>query len=206
MSISTIVPRWEWRCFAPSLTVLERAVRVPAAAAPRESDETYILDLTGRISANVKIRDGVLDVKRLLQTDFDGLELWEPVLKAPFPLSQETIAAVFKPWMPPPAASSRESYTFDQLVDDIIAPRPALRVVTVHKSRGGFIFAGCIAEFAYIKVDSVTIQSFSLEHEDPKRLLAALQMLGLDARANTNYILGLKRALGLKETCHGQGN
>jgi len=193
-----IIPRWEWRCFGPFPTTLAHAVSAPADAAPRESDETYILDLTGRISENVKIRDGMLDVKRLLQTDSEGLELWAPVLKASFPLSRKDFAAVFGPSMPPPAASIRESYTLKQLVEEIVAPQPALRAVAVHKLRRAFTFAGCLAELAQIRAESVSIQSFSLEHEDPKRLLAALQTLGLDAHANTNYILGLKRALGLE--------
>ena len=45
--------------------------------------------------------------------------------------------------------------------------------------------------------NSRTLESFSLEHEDPTRILAALCMLGLDGHANTNYSLGLSRALGL---------
>jgi exopolyphosphatase / guanosine-5'-triphosphate,3'-diphosphate pyrophosphatase len=198
MSTITIVPRWEWRCFAPSLTTLAQAASLPADAAPRDSDETYILDLSGRLSDNIKIRDGVLDVKRLLQTDTAGLELWEPVPKARFPLSRNDLAAVFGPWMPPPAALTRASYALEQLVADIVAPQPALRVVEVHKSRRGFGFAGCLAELAQISAGSVRLESFSLEHEDRKRLLAALQTLGLDSHANTNYILGLKRALGLE--------
>lgn len=198
MSVDTIIPRWEWRCFAPSLTLLADAVSPPADAVPRESEETYILDLTGPIAESVKIRDQVLDVKRLLQTDSDGLELWQPVLKARFPLSRKDVVAVFGAWMPPPPASTREFYTFEQLLEDVITPRPALRVVEVHKSRRGFTFSGCLAELAQMRAGSVSVQSFALEHKDPRRLLAALQALGLDARANTNYPLGLKRALGLE--------
>jgi hypothetical protein len=37
-----------------------------------------------RASQNAKIRDGILDVKGLQQVDVNGLELWEPVLKAKF--------------------------------------------------------------------------------------------------------------------------
>ncbi|HUJ97428.1 MAG TPA: hypothetical protein VLV85_04230 [Stellaceae bacterium] len=196
MSTTAIVPRWEWRCFAPSLTNLAQAASLPADAVPRDSDETYILDLSARLAQNVKIRDGVLDVKRLLQTDTAGLELWEPVLKARFPLGRKDIAAVFGPCLPP-AALTRDTYTLEQLVDDIVAPQPAFRIVGLHKSRRAFGFAGCRAELAQITTGSVSVESFSLEHEDPQRLLAALQTLGLDSHANTNYILGLKRALGL---------
>jgi exopolyphosphatase / guanosine-5'-triphosphate,3'-diphosphate pyrophosphatase len=202
MSTTPIVPRWEWRCFAPSLASLAQAAGPPADAAPRHSDETYILDLSGSLAQNVKIRDGVLDVKRLLQTDAAGLELWEPVLKARFPLGRKDVVAVFGPWMPS-AALSREAYTLEQLIDDIVAPQPALRVVELHKSRRAFGFAGGLAELAQISAGSVSLESFSLEHEDPKRLLAALQTLGLDSHANTNYILGLKRALGLAHAAAG---
>jgi exopolyphosphatase / guanosine-5'-triphosphate,3'-diphosphate pyrophosphatase len=202
MSTPPIVPRWEWRCFAPSLATLAQAAALPADAAPRDSDETYILDLSAPIAQNVKIRDGVLDIKRLLQTDATGLELWEPVLKARFPLGRKDVAAVFGPWMPP-AALTRDAYTLKQLISEIVAPQPALRVVEVRKSRRAFGFAGCLAELVQISAGSVSLESFSLEQEDPKRLLAALQTLGLDSHANTNYILGLKRAFGLEHAAAG---
>jgi len=66
------------------------------------------------------------------------------------------------------------------------------------RSRRAFTFAGCIAELVRLAVESHTLESFSLEHGDPKRILAALLTLGLDGHANTNYSLGLRRALGLK--------
>ena len=40
-----------------------------------ESDELYLLSAAG---ANVKIRDGLMDVKLLREVDGDGLERWEP--------------------------------------------------------------------------------------------------------------------------------
>ncbi|HVM81467.1 MAG TPA: hypothetical protein VMU06_20765 [Stellaceae bacterium] len=200
MSTAATIPRWEWRCFAPSLTISPKTLLIPADAARHESDEVYILDLTGRISDNVKIRDEVLDVKRLLKTDADGLELWEPILKARFPLGRKDVAAVFAAWMPPASELTRDSYALAELVEDIFATRPALRLVRVHKSRRGFTFSGCLAEVAQIRAETVSMQTLSLEHEDPKRLLAALCSLGLNAHANTNYILGLKRALGLEHT------
>lgn len=197
MSTTPIVPRWEWRCFAPSLTTLAQAAALPADAAPRDSDETYVLDLSGRLAQNVKVRDEMLDVKRLLRIDAAGLELWEPVLKARFPLGRKDVAAAFGPCLPP-VGLTRDAYTLERLIEDIVAPQPALRVVELHKSRRAFSFAGCLAELAQITARSVSLESFALEHEDAQRLLAALQTLGLDSHANTNYILGLKRALGLE--------
>jgi exopolyphosphatase/guanosine-5'-triphosphate,3'-diphosphate pyrophosphatase len=72
MSSNKITPRWEWRCFAPSLTTIARAVAIPSDTASRESDEIYVIDPRG--TENVKIRDGVLDIKRLRQIDANGLE------------------------------------------------------------------------------------------------------------------------------------
>ena len=56
---------------------------------PRYSSEIYVLSLHG--PQNAKLRDGFIDIKRLQRVDDDGLELWEPVFKAKFPLSREKI-------------------------------------------------------------------------------------------------------------------
>ena len=168
---------------------------MPSDAARRESDEIYLLDLNE--VENAKIRDGALDIKRLRQTDADGLELWEPVLKALFPLGRRDLAAVSALWALPPEALPRETCTIQQFIDRVIVLRSDLRIVPVHKSRRDFTFADCIAELVRLTVESRTLDSFSLEHEDPQRVLAALRKLGLDGRSNTNYPLGLKRAIGL---------
>jgi hypothetical protein len=196
MNSNKIVPRWEWRCFAPSLATIMQAVAIPRDAAKRESDEIYLLDPRG--TENVKIRDGVLDIKRLRQIDADGLELWEPVFKTPFPLARGDLAAASAVWPLPLETLPRETYTIEQFIEDVILLRAGLHVVRVHKSRRAFMFAGCIAELVRLAVESRTLESFSLEHEDPTRILAALLTLGLDGHANTNYSLGLSRALGLQ--------
>lgn len=168
---------------------------MPTGATPRESDEIYLLDPRG--TQNAKIRDEVLDIKQLHQTDADGLELWEPVFKARFPLSRSDLASASAFWALPLENMARETYTIQQFIDEVIALRADLLVVRIYKSRRGFIFGGCIAEVAKLAVESRALESFSLEHEDPKRILAALRELRLDGHANTNYPLGLKRALGL---------
>ena len=202
MSTNKIVLRWEWRCFAPSLAAIAQAVAIPSDAASRESDEIYLLDGGG--SANVKIRDGVLDIKRLRQIDADGLELWEPVFKARFPLGRSDLAAASAVWPLPLETLPGETCTVERFIEEVISLRADLHVARVHKSRRAFTFAGCIAELVQLTVDSRTLESFSLEHEDPKRILAALLTLGLDGHANTNYSLGLRRVLGLERAATEQ--
>ena len=94
-------------------------------------------------------------------------------------------------------ALSRDNYTIEEFFNSLIAGQPALRVARVDKSRRGFVFQGCIAEFVRLSVSLHPLQSFSVEHEDRSLILAALEQLGLDSHANTSYPLGLKRALGL---------
>jgi hypothetical protein len=72
------------------LAALGRAIGPLADVAPRYSSEIYILSLHGP-QQNAKLRDGLTDIKRLQQVDDDGLELWEPVFKAKFPLSRKKI-------------------------------------------------------------------------------------------------------------------
>ena len=193
--LDQIIPRWEWRTFSASLAALERAIGPMADVAPRNSSEIYILSLHG--PQNAKLRGGLIDIKRLQQVDDDGLELWEPVFKAKFPLGHCDIAVAFSEWHLPLPALSRDSYTIEEFFNSLIAAQPALRVARIDKSRRGFVFQGCIAEFVRLSVESRSLQSFSLEHEDRSLILAALEQLGLDSHANTSYPLGLKRALGL---------
>jgi hypothetical protein len=51
-----------------------------------------------------------------------------------------------------------------------------------------------------LSIDSQRLESFSLEHEDPARIIDALNELALDSRASTNYQAGLRAALGLAKS------
>ena len=55
-----------------------------------------------------------------------------------------------------------------------------------------------MAEFVRLSVDSLYLESFSLEHEQTGPIVAALNDLGLVNVPNINYPLALKRALGLE--------
>ena len=192
-----IVPRWEWRTFDASLHALEGQIAAALEqVAPHTSAEIYVLRLGG--PQNAKIRDGILDVKHLHQVDANGLELWEPVLKAKFPLNQSDVATAFVEWQLSLPRLGRKIYTMGQFTNELIAAQPHLRVARVAKSRRRFSFAGCITEFARLSVDSLHLESFSLEHEETGPILEALSDLGLVNVSNTNYPLALKRALGLE--------
>jgi exopolyphosphatase/guanosine-5'-triphosphate,3'-diphosphate pyrophosphatase len=86
-----IVPRWEWRTFAQSAPSADAVFETMEPAV--ESEELYLLTPDGD---NVKVRNGLMDIKVLRETDDRGLQRWEPILKAPFPLDQETSRTVFQ--------------------------------------------------------------------------------------------------------------
>lgn len=163
---SLIVPHWEWRTFAASLKAIEEKLPPFGDVAPRNSAEIYFLRLGG--AQNTKICDEIFDVKRLREVDADGLELWQSVFKAKFPLGRSDVAAAFAQWQLPLPKLARESYTSEAFIGELIAAEPALRVARVAKSRRGFAYAGCIAEFVRLSVETVPLQSFSLDTNSPR--------------------------------------
>ena len=81
----SITPRWEWRCFGAGFGEAEAALGALTPEQVVESDEVYLVSAEGHDV--VKVRDELMDIKRLLQVDDDGLEQWTPHMKAHFPLS-----------------------------------------------------------------------------------------------------------------------
>jgi len=108
-----VVPRWEWRTFGEGLTLPDDALSLLAATEVKESDERYAL--APGSEASVKLRDDLVDVKRLERVDDDGLEQWRPVLKAKPPLSvEEARLALEALAVPVPDPFDRESYGPEQ--------------------------------------------------------------------------------------------
>ena len=82
--MAKIIPRWEWRAFGPRFPAPQRTPSPSCRpGGSQESDELYLLAAAGD---NVKVRDDLMDIKVLREVDADGLERWEPVMKAAFPL------------------------------------------------------------------------------------------------------------------------
>ena len=67
------MPRWEWRTFGARLGAAEGLLDLREPERVQESDELYVL--SQETDASVKVRDGVLDVKRLEAVDGNGLDL-----------------------------------------------------------------------------------------------------------------------------------
>ena len=85
-----IVPRWEWRTFGERFGAAEDRLAELTPTSVDDSDELYIVSSRGE--ASIKVRGGVLDVKRLEQVSDEGLEQWRPVAKAEFPIAATDVA------------------------------------------------------------------------------------------------------------------
>jgi exopolyphosphatase/guanosine-5'-triphosphate,3'-diphosphate pyrophosphatase len=191
---AAIVPRWEWRTFGDGFGGADRRLAARTPAQVRENDDLYILSKGG--DASVKVRDGVMDVKRLERVDGDGLELWRPVLKAASPLSVADVATIFTALQCSLLPLGRAGYSFDELLVELVRPRDELLPVRVHKMRSHYDLDGCWAEVTEVRAAGRKTHTLAVESEDPGRLLETVRELGLASRANVCFARGLKALLG----------
>ncbi|MEI7906272.1 MAG: hypothetical protein WCI84_02830 [Bacteroidota bacterium] len=191
-----IVPRWEWRTFTNDLKKAEENIRKHTEGKSRESAEVYILSEVSM--DNTKVRDNLMDIKTLQQVNEDRLELWLPIMKGTFPLPVAEIEKVFKCFRVSMPKLSRDQYTFEQYLDEVIRPSKLLKAVNVLKKRTGFTINNCIVEIADVKVDDKWIKTAAVEMEDPLMVIKTVRELELDTFPNINYLRGLKNLVGMK--------
>jgi exopolyphosphatase / guanosine-5'-triphosphate,3'-diphosphate pyrophosphatase len=190
-----VVPRWEWRTFGEHFPRAEERFAALSPESVRESAEQYLLSTEADNS--VKVRDDLLDVKQLEQVDDDGLEQWRPTLKAPFPVpaaAVDSLLAALHATSPP---RGRNAYTLDELLEDVVRPSEQLVAVPVHKRRAHYTVSGCMTERTDVRTNNSSTRTIAVESEDPARVLAAVQELGLDTRPNVSFPRGLKALLAI---------
>ncbi len=185
-----IVPRWEWRTFGDDFGAAEATLGGLAVERVEESDDLYLLFRDG--DATVKVRHGLLDVKGLLAVDDNGLEQWVPVAKHPFPVSRDDVASALARLGVATPPLDRETYTAEELLDEVVPPIEALRAVMTHKRRSHYLVDGARAEICELRTDQGSTRSLVIESEDPARVMAAVRSLGLEGRANVCMVRGLK--------------
>jgi exopolyphosphatase/guanosine-5'-triphosphate,3'-diphosphate pyrophosphatase len=187
-ALATIIPRWEWRSFGADVEGAEAALAAWTPGPVEESDELYLLSAIG---TNVKIRYDLMDIKLLREVDGDGLERWEPVLKAGFPLASAEAGRVLDALGIQTPPLTRDAYTLEQFLAELVEPSGAVRAVRVRKRRRRYRTADCMAEVADLEVDGRVARTVAVESEDRSAVMAAVRSLGLDGQVNTSYPRGL---------------
>ena len=192
--MTEIVPRWEWRTFGERFGAAEERLAALTPERVHDSDELYVLALDSH--ASLKVRDGLLDVKRLQRVDDEGLEQWMPVAKGGFPLSAEEIARLAEALHAPAPNLARAEYTLDQLVDEVVGPSPELVAVAVRKHRVHYTVGGAMVELSELRTDHGAARTIAVESEDPARVVATVRELGLEGRPNVSVPRELKTLAG----------
>jgi exopolyphosphatase / guanosine-5'-triphosphate,3'-diphosphate pyrophosphatase len=142
--MAEVVPRWEWRTFAGAFPRADVVIDAMTPISVEETDEFYLL---ARGGDNVKVRGGLMDVKVLRETDAAGLQRWEPILKATFPLDADAVRTVLQALRRPGAVLPPDGLDLDGLMEAAeIDAGDGPGAVRVHKRRARYTVAGCLAE------------------------------------------------------------
>ena len=192
-------PRFEFRTFGQDFTeaahlMARLSMPVPRKVWERTSAEIYIMSRTNDVN-NTKLRDGKMDIKTFV-TEEDGLEQWNPLMKAEFPIPVATLTdTVFPAFQVTPPAFDQETNTVEEFLG-MVAAHPDLQAVKVHKHRFGYMVNNTICEVANVLINGakvVSINSESTELEDIKQTLADVGLVGVE---NINYLQAIKRVIG----------
>jgi exopolyphosphatase/guanosine-5'-triphosphate,3'-diphosphate pyrophosphatase len=138
-----------------------------------------------------------MDVKQLEAVDGNGLEQWRPVLKASFPLAAADVRVVLDALAVTAPEHGRETFTLEQLVDEVVEPSQALAAVAVHKRRVHYRLGECMAELSEVTAGGRSARTIAVEAEDPELVSATVAELQLTDRPNVCLARGLKTMLGL---------
>ena len=194
-----IVPRAEFRAFGQGLidavkekmwngkTILFQARRMPM--------ETYFLSAKTN-EANVKVRDGLLDIKTKTGETPEGYEIFQPRGKFQFPVKKEDLATILS-HLKAEMALTQDMYTIDEFI--ALARKHAdLVPVTVEKMRYGFTIDGIICEYAQVWFNGALVETACAESENYAGMRQVVEGLGLAALPNTNYLKAAKKVMGME--------
>lgn len=195
---SKIVPRAEFRVFGKNIIsgVQKHMWECKATlyAARVMPSETYFLSrLTN--DANVKVRDGLLDIKVKVGETDDGYEIFQPRGKFRFPVSREELAQILSHLMVN-IELTQDTYTLDEFIS-MARANADLAVVTVEKERFGFSVNGIICEYAKVWFNGALVETACCESENYAGMKTAIESLGISTLPNTNYLRAAKQVLGM---------
>jgi len=197
------VPRYEFRIFGTCLGMVGQRLRALAPCdSIGESREVYLLGEDASSERNIKIRDGKLELKRLIERH-QGLERWEPAGQWPFPVPCETL------W---DALSLDDTLNGVRALPAMLTCSDLLRLVARHevplyranlyKCRFRFSLFDCRAEFDQLRVNGAATESIAIESENPHAVLEAQSALRLEDTENQSYPLAIARILGITPLPH----
>ena len=191
-----IVPRAEFRVFGQGIIDIVGLSMWKAQATLfkiRQSTEVYILSRHTN-EANVKIRDGLLDIKTKVGETEEGYEIFQPRGKFEFPVKKEELASIFENLLAPVSAENPAS--LEEFLA-MVADPPALTAVEVEKERYGFSVNGVICEYAEVLFNGALVETACAESEDYAAMQEVIEKLEIGDFENTNYLMAAKRVVNM---------
>jgi exopolyphosphatase/guanosine-5'-triphosphate,3'-diphosphate pyrophosphatase len=193
--MANIILRWEWRTFGERFGDADARFAAITEEKVQQSEEVYLV--AAGSDSNVKIRDGLLDIKLLERVDSNGLEQWRPLSKEHFPLTRSAAAAL-RTALGVPARSARyDNLSLEELLAKITAAGDPVHVVNVSKTRTRYTVHGCISEVTDVIANGRKIRTVAIEDADAAKVIAAVRAMGLDHFENISYPRGLCDLVGL---------
>ncbi|WDP89975.1 MAG: hypothetical protein HUN04_09750 [Desulfobacter sp.] len=190
-----LVPRAEFRVFGQNILDIVTQSMWKAQAKLfkiRTSSETYIVSrLTNE--ANVKIRDGLLDIKTKVSETQDGYEVFQPRGKFQFPVNREELGKIFENLLVE-VVLDKATYTLDEFIS-MVDTNADLAAVDVQKERYGFSVDGMICEYGKVLFNGALIETACVESEDYEGMKKAIKALEIGELENVNYLKAAKNVL-----------
>ncbi|HQJ23302.1 MAG TPA: hypothetical protein PK475_08160 [Rectinema sp.] len=196
---SKIIPRAEFRVFGQGIidivtekmwngkTVLFQKRKMPM--------EIYFISANTN-EANVKVRDGLLDIKTKVEETQEGYEIFQPRGKFQFPVKMQDLAVILS-YLQVQMNLNSATYTIEEFVR-MARNHPNLVPVSVEKLRFGFTIDNIICEYAQVWFNGALIESACVESENYAGMKEVIEGLGLAEFPNTNYLKAAKRIVGLE--------
>ena len=193
-------PRFEFRTFGQNFE--EEYFRmsrlsgvVPEKVWDRNSEEIYIVSRKNDIN-NTKIRNGKMDIKTFVQS-VDGLEQWNPLMKAEFPIPakilKEEVYPAFQVEIP---KFEKETYTLDEFIQ-MVKSHADLQAVRVKKHRYGYMVNDTICEVGEVLINGALLMTINSESTEIKDIKKTMADVGMDQYENINYLQAIKRVIGM---------
>ena len=153
----------------------------------------------GNNENNTKVRDNLMDIKVFVKEE-KGLEQWNPRMKGAFPMERaEIIEKVLPAFGVSAPDMGRETYSLDQFLKEVILSHNDLAAVKVFKRRFSFSINNCIAEIGDVYINGAHLQTANIESVNIEDILKAMKMTSLDEYENVNYLMAIKRVIGMEQ-------
>ena len=194
-----IVPRAEFRVFGQGIIDIVKQKTWDAGAvlqkARKMPPETYFLSAHTN-EANVKVREGLLDIKTKVGETPEGYEIFQPRGKFQFPVKKEDLATILS-HLKVKMNLDKDTYTIEEFIA-MARKHPDLVPVTVEKMRYGFTVEGIICEYAQVWFNGALVESACCESENYAGMRQVIEALGIAAMPNMNYLKAAKRVVGME--------